>query len=612
MSDPWARLRSALAEAEQAAIAMTIGPRCELMATHVAAARAEAARPSPSAAALAEVLQRAVVPALLEAVEVGELGELQDALGRAHAAALDAMASDRLAGAPGPAEAEGLTALTTSFPTVVAMKREPFARPWRPAASEAAGEDEAGAPPAPGADASPGGARLDDEGHEAQAEPLDVPPPPPRQAPDHPREDAPRPDPPPVRIDPAFRPAASSDLHARVVRDALDRLGAAARLRDDGPFSERAGCERDMLAASDAILVTSGDPIRTLLSAWLGEAEDARGYVTYAAVFALARIGGPDALQAVRAGLDALPPDAEAAAARAADALAVVPRPDLPLLAEDLVRDGSPVARAVGVELALRLDPAPARMLNAHLFDSSPVVLQAALRAAGRSRFNDVAPLFPLLERWLHFPHRQVAYLAALALLEGGSTAPYEQIVRGGRLAQILGPLALEILVLAGGARDKEAFARIARSAPLSPSTLSALGRFGHPEAWAIFLHALSDDALAEAAAEALATLFGPLVPPGAELDGPAWRAAIAALKPDPTVRLRRGKAWSAQVVAEEIDQGDLNRWSTAQRLRELAVRAQVEGRVDLAAWGHAPIDAVGAVTREARSVTSRRSSHGW
>lgn len=95
---------------------------------------------------------------------------------------------------------------------------------------------------------------------------------------------------------------------------------------------------------------------------------------------------------------------------------------------------------------------------------------------------------------------------------------PYEQIVAGARLVEILGPLSLEILVLVGDARDKDIFARIARSVPLSPAMLSALGR--------------------------------------ADLVASAWRAAIIASKPDPRTRLRRGKPWSPAVVADELERG--------------------------------------------------------
>lgn len=143
MKDPLDRLRSLIADAERAALGMSSSPRCEVATAHLAAARAEADRPLPSVEVIAKALQQAVVPALIEATEVGELGDVQAALGRAWEAALDAAARDRLAEAPPLAAADGLTAITVSFPTMVPFQSQVFARPWSPQADEATEADEA-------------------------------------------------------------------------------------------------------------------------------------------------------------------------------------------------------------------------------------------------------------------------------------------------------------------------------------------------------------------------------------------------------------------------------------------------------------------------------------
>lgn len=73
----------------------------------------------------------------------------------------------------------------------------------------------------------------------------------------------------------------------------------------------------------------------------------------------------------------------------------------------------------------------------------------AALRACLRLSADEGAPLRPLLKRWIHFPNRRIALASSLCLIGWGHAAPYEDLLAEGRLAGLLGPLALG--VVAGG-----------------------------------------------------------------------------------------------------------------------------------------------------------------
>jgi hypothetical protein len=183
------------------------------------------------------------------------------------------------------------------------------------------------------------------------------------------------------------------------------------------------------------------------------------------------------------------------------------------------------------------------------------------------------------------FPDVSVAWPATRAVLLSGNTEPYVDVKSGGRLASVLGIAALEVLVCAGAPADIEAFQKIARRFPPSPALLSAAARFGHPGVWAYLLHHLAHAELGDAAARALVTLFGPIVPDAQRADANAWKAAITAQKLESTTRYRRGDPWRAGVVAAECRGGELPRAEIEARLDELAIRRKMKHRADLSRW---------------------------
>jgi hypothetical protein len=598
------RIRAALDGAEKAAAGLPAGLRRALVLRSLAALRDGIARPPLDTAELLAAVLAATLPTLVEATE-GTIAEgLLEALGDVQNALLASFMQRRLAAARPARDADELTRITEGAPTVICVPRPTFTHEGAPAEPITLPEDDL----VTGGD---DGVATRDLVKPLEPPPApdaprpDVPDPPDRPRPDWRPEEGPCPDPPLIRLDPERRAVSVSDLAKRVVEEALEAIAALARDRNEGPFALRAEAEARILALSDAVLATRGDPLRAVRAHRARNADVPDGHDTWAAAFTLARFEGADALAAVRAGLEALPPDAEPHVACAAEALAIVPHPDAPVLLQDLIEADHPIARAVGVDLAGRCAALSSDVLRAHVLDPSPAVTLAALRACMRLSADEGAPLRPLIEHWILFPDRRIAFASSLCLIGWGHAAPYEDLVAGGRLAGILGPLALEILVLLGDARDKDLFAKIARRAPLTREVLSAIGRFGHPEAWSILIHSLGDDDLVDDAARALETLFGPIVDPASARNIKAWKAALAAKKPDPEVRLRLGRPWSPCVVADELDTDVLSRGELEARLRELGARVRIDARADLWAWGGAARAGLTRTAAEARRVSA-------
>jgi hypothetical protein len=78
---------------------------------------------------------------------------------------------------------------------------------------------------------------------------------------------------------------------------------------------------------------------------------------------------------------------------------------------------------------------------------------------------------------------------------------------------------------------------------------LSALARFGHLGVAPFLSHHLADDELADAAAEALASLFGARVAPSVSSSAPARRRALSALAPDAGILYRGREAWRPSIA---------------------------------------------------------------
>lgn len=400
--------------------------------------------------------------------------------------------------------------------------------------------------------------------------------------------------------------------HAAVVEQCLDAISAFARDRCHDPWSYRPVAERRILAAVNAVLATGGACTPTILAWWERAIESPSPWCSWAAPFVLGGIEGPDVLVAVRCGLEQLPPDAAAHGEQAAEALSVVHHPDRAALGIDLASSPHPIARGVGVDVLARVGKLTVEQLRQHLFDANLPVMTAALRVVGRMSATEGAPLAPLLERWIHFPDATVAWLAARTLMRWGNGRPYDDLRSGGRLGTILGMRAMELFALAGSKLDLAVIQVLVARAARTPALLGALGRFGHPGVAAFLLHHLADEDLAEHAASALVTLFGPRVEDAALLSSAAWKAALVSFAPDPDVRYRRGEPWRPSGVVMEVSCGELSRAQMEPRLDELAARARVELPVDLGAWMTDVKPVLAGLSAAADAADARWPPSGW
>ena len=380
-------------------------------------------------------------------------------------------------------------------------------------------------------------------------------------------------------------PRAPYELYEIVAGEAFNAIASAGRDRLLAPLEDRDDMEQRALRQVDALAAAGGRVVHLILSSWTSALELPGPWCSWAAAFALGSLDGADALLALHEGLLRLPAGAFDHAVAAASALAVAPHPDRTDLGRDLLSSSHPVARAVGVDVLGRAQQLAPDDLRRHLLDASVPVMAAAVRAASRMDLETVRPVLGVLERWLDFPHAEVAWPAARALLRWGLKTPLTQVRNGGHLARTLGIRAAEVLIVAGEPGDQARLAEILRGTPPSRATLDALARFGHPGAWAYLAQKLEDEDLVDDAVDALTTLFGSRVSWAERRSVPAWRSAIATAKLDPATRYRRGRPWSPAVVADECRAPSLSAADVNLRLDELVVRARIGQDVDVDAW---------------------------
>lgn len=397
-------------------------------------------------------------------------------------------------------------------------------------------------------------------------------------------------------------PISPDQFYRDVIEDAVEILGAVARHRFEGPWSRKPEEEARILGVIDAILAAGEGSPGAILASWRQAVSSTDPWKTWAAAFALSSILGEPSLDMIAAGLAEVPPASLAHVALAAEAIALVPRPDAAALDAKL-NIANPVCRAVRLDLRTRRGQVETATLAGALSDPEAPIVDAALRHLDRSP-ELFEPLAEKVRALLDHPHRAIAWRAARALTLRGDTRPFHAVLSGDPLASRLGPFALELFVLAGKMDDLRAMDRVLGVMKPTPAVLSAIARFGHPRVLSFLTFSLTDKALTEAAATALETLFGDIVPPQNRPHPEAWSRAVAARGIDPDARLRRGAPWSPAVVAAEIQTGTLNRTDLIARADELRCRAKIPSSLDLGAFGDEPTAALHNLVRAALSAT--------
>jgi hypothetical protein len=388
----------------------------------------------------------------------------------------------------------------------------------------------------------------------------------------------------PISIDPDRAAAGSiGDFYESVIFACADRAAMLARHRDERPLRGRARAEERLFAQIEAIVASGPGMVRDLEAYWRARRDDEEGYRIWPVVFTLASLEGPMPLCAVEKVVEGLPPEAIDKALCAADALIVAPNPHWMALGLDLASSPYPLARVVGIELLSRRRAFSPDQAVERLLGPSPAVIAAALRALARHPEGQTASA--RVEACLASVDPSIAGEAARALTLWGSREPYLALKQGGPLGRVIEPVdQIEIVVMAGSIDDVALVQSILGRTKISPAVLRAVGRLGSAGTWSFLLHYLADGVLAQAAKEAIASVFGDLVA-GKEAKSPAaWREAISRQDLDPAVRLRRGKPWSAATVVSECRSGDLGRMEIDRRLDEIRARTGRFSAIDTGA----------------------------
>lgn len=388
--------------------------------------------------------------------------------------------------------------------------------------------------------------------------------------------------PPPLTLEPkGGEPILLEMFHRDVAADSLEVLSHYGRARFEEPRSRVARTERHVWAQLDALRAAFALPP---LEACFQSASPRNPWPIWASVLALASFVTADSSAALVRGIESCDPEDATSALLAAEAFALVRRPDDPRVEHALAASSHPVAQAVVLDARARRGDVAATALAAALASPHRPLVEVALRAldaVSGSPGAFIDPVFLLLDA----PHPTTVWRAARFLTLAGDPRPYQAVRDGAPLSARLGALGLELLVMRGRTEDLAAIDSGVSTMSATPELLSAVGRLGHPRVWSFLAHFLTDDTLREAAESALVTLFGPVVPLEERRRSGAWRSAVLALRPDPGVRLRGGELWRPGIVVAEIASGGLSRMAISARIDELSARTGARVRVDLGAW---------------------------
>ena len=591
-SEPWrAAALDAIATAREA-VASTAHPRVRELAEALLAIRERVAEPSMQRgselrARLAIALERALPLAaegLLDGSGLAALGDAQDAL--CDPIDDDARWARRLA----PLQA-GVQVATLGGLSLVELARHPFARPDTTASAAGARPDAlariGGGPDATSDDqgTTPASAlaRVGDEREtttetdaEARAdfdEAIRVA----RGLADGSfRVTADDPEPtaakPAVVLAPEGGEAITlATYRARVVADALDTAAMLANQRRVWPMSDWEGRDARLYTQLDAVFATGPSWLGDVVSTWAQTLDDPNPWRLWATLLLLGSAAGGDALLAAEHTLRTLPPNAEEKVPCAAEALAIAPHPDLAEALAAWQTADHPLVRAVAIEASSRRGALDVAALEPHLADPRAVVLAAAIRAL--TRVPDCGAL-PRQVAWaLRHPDAGVAWESARALTLFGDDAPLDDLRQGRPLVQQLGERAVELFVMAGEGGDIHRLQPIVKRLPPTKPLLRAVGRFGSPGAWAFLAHFLGEDEVADAAEQALVSIFGPIVTGPAARTPTGWRRALDGAPFEHAVRYRRGSAWRPSVVAQELSALELDQAEADARVDELMAR---------------------------------------
>ena len=412
----------------------------------------------------------------------------------------------------------------------------------------------------------------------------------------------------------AGAPRPTALFYSDIVDKCADGIAMCARHRAFLPMASIREEEARLLEFADALAATGPGCMRRLVR-WSAEVfESPDPWKAFSAVFMLGTFAGGEPFELAAAVLSLLPDGELERSAVAAEALALSPHPKLRPFLQQLTTSRHGPSAAVGIDALSRQQALPAERLAAALSDPRPAVRVAGLRAALRA--DTPASWVVPVHRLQRDNDEAVARCAARTCAALGAPWPWEEmreaLPSGKRLPWMRGPEALEIFVLHGSGKDLPVIEQLLAAEDVSAGHLLQLGRLGHPLTWGFLLEHLSDEDLAEHAADALETMFGPMADEDQREHAAAWERAIGAIGASPDLRYRQGVPWRPKVVADECRSGRLSRAEVELRLVELAVRTGRGAPLDLSGWS---LDVEPALTRylaELERADSPASAGTW
>ena len=379
-----------------------------------------------------------------------------------------------------------------------------------------------------------------------------------------------------------LRPVSRTTFYAEVVSHCAETLAMLGKARQHSAMQRVREVEQRLLCQIDAIVASGERALLHLAADWAEHQEDPWRW--FGGTIAAMAFEGDGATRLVSRRIDALPDDAGAHARRVAEALLLSEHPNLPALGRALHSSERPLARAIGLWFLGARGALTDADVQRAFSEEAPIVRAAALDVCAALPASSRQRFVPALRRTLLGEEATNAFRAARELVILGDVEA-RRAFEDEAVAARLGPLLGELHVLGGRPEDAAATeAFFLRQTPTA-ALLSAAGRWGSPAVFPRLLQCLADEDLANAAAEALAVMLGPALPPEDRYDAGAWRRVIHSKRLDSSMRFRRGLPFSPTVVADECTSGALARDELGKRVDELRARL---GRPDpVPLWGY-------------------------
>ncbi|WP_170320038.1 hypothetical protein [Polyangium spumosum] len=380
-----------------------------------------------------------------------------------------------------------------------------------------------------------------------------------------------------------IRPSTLSTFYAEIVSHGMETLVMLGKARERSPRRAVPEIERRLLCQIDAIVASGPRALHHVASDGYERQDDP--WRSFGTTITARAFDGDDARRLVSWMINRLPDDAAEHARLVAEALALTGDPARCALGQDLRGSARPIARAIGIWFFAARGALTDEDVRRSLADESKLVRAAALDACAAQPEAARRAFVPALRSALVSEERANAFRAARQLAVLGDVE-VRRAFEDGDVSARLGPLVGELYLLAGRPEDAaSADAFFTRQTP-SPPLLSAAGRWGSPAVLPRLLQCLADEELSSAAADALAVMLGPALPPEEVRDAGAWRRVIGSMRLDSSTRIRRGLPYSLAAVADECASGALSRLELAGRVDEL--RARLGRPEPVPVWGYA------------------------